>query len=314
MATNKEKKVELLKRFVLKIIILFSVVLVALEGCYTLGIIEKSPAKALMSAFGANAINENSEFVLFLDVGQGDCIIIKSKTATAVIDFGITDEDDTIYRKLLELGVDRVDLAVITHHHSDHFGGFKNLIERIKIDNLLMSENSADDSQTEELYDVLRLANQNNVKIIEPKMGTCFNLGDAILKVLYADDLAAKENNRSVITMLYMGGKKILLTGDAESMVEKHISKTIDIDCDILKMGHHGSYTSTTEKLLDAATPTVAIASVGYDNIYKHPSSWALLRLKFAGVNLYRTDLNGDVYIKFSSGSNSFSVIKEKGN
>ena len=145
-------------------------------------------------------------------------------------------------------------------------------------------------------------------------MGTCFNLGDAILKVLYTDDLAVKENNRSIITMLYMGGKKILLTGDAESMVEKHISKTIDIDCDILKMGHHGSYTSTTEKLLDAATPTVAIASVGYDNIYKHPSSWALLRIKFAGVNLYRTDLNGDIYIKFSSVSDSFSVIKEKGN
>lgn len=309
MATNKKKKIILFKQLALRLCILFSVILVALEGCYTLGLIQKSPVNTLLSFFNASAVNKNSEFVLFLDVGQGDCIIIKSKTAAAVIDFGVTDEDDTVYRKLLELGVDRVDLAVITHHHSDHFGGFNNLIENIKIDNLLINKNSAPDSEKQRLDSVLVTAKQNNVNIIHPKIGTTFNLGDATLKILYTDDSAAKENNRSIITMLYMGGKKILLTGDAESMVEKHISKTIDIDCDILKMGHHGSYTSTTEKLLNAATPTVAVASAGYDNIYNHPSDWALLRLKYAGVNLYRTDLDGDVYIKFSPNNNSFSVI-----
>ena len=308
MATKK-KKIDLLKQLALKFCVWFCVLLVALEGCFAIGIISSSPSKALMSLFGANAINENSEFLLFLDVGQGDCTIIKSKNATAIIDFGLTDEDDTIYRKMLELGIDRVDLAVITHHHNDHFGGFNNLIQNIKIDNLLINKSSAPDSQQQEFNKLLQVANQSKVNIIEPKIGTCFNIGDAKLKVLYTDLSANKENNRSIITMLYMGGKKILLTGDAESTVEKHISQTIDIDCDILKVGHHGSYTSTTERLLNAATPTVAIVSVGYDNIYKHPSDWALLRLKYAGVNLYRTDLDGDIYIKFSS-NNTFSVIR----
>jgi competence protein ComEC len=286
------------------------VALVVLEGCYALGIIRNSPSKALLEVFNAGAVNDSSEFVLFLDVGQGDCTIIKSKTATAIIDFGVTDEDNTIYSKLLELGIDRVDLAVITHHHNDHFGGFNNLAQNIKIDNLLINSTSADDSQSEELQGVLTTANKKGVNIIKPMAGACFSLGDATLKVLYIDHTAKKENNRSIATMVYIGGKKILLTGDAEGTVERHIAKTINIDCDILKMGHHGSYTSTTKNLLNAATPSVAVASVGYDNIYNHPSDWALLRLEFAGVNLYRTDLDGDIYIKFNRSSSSFSVIR----
>lgn len=311
MATSqKTPQVITFKKLFLYILIMFCVVLVVLEGCYILGIISNSPSKALLSYFDAGAVNDKSEFVLFLDVGQGDCTIIKSKNYTAIIDFGVTDEDNTIYSKLLEFGIARVDLAVITHHHNDHFGGFNNLIKNIKVDNLLINSTSADDSQKDELGAVLITANKYGVNIINPQIGTCFSLGDATLKVLYIDPLASKENNRSIITMLYMGGKKILLTGDAESMVEKHIAKTINIDCDILKMGHHGSYTSTTKNLLNAATPSVAVASAGYDNIYNHPSDWALLRLEFAGVNLYRTDLDGDIYIKFNQSSNSFSVIR----
>lgn len=288
---------------------IFIVLPVVCEIAYNAGLIPNSPITAILNTFDADAADDATEFVEFFNVGQGDCTIIKSGDMAAVVDFGVTDECDLLYKRLLELGITKLDLAVITHHHSDHLGGYIDLAEDMQIDRLLVSPTSGEDAQRDMYEKVLNTAKEQNTVIYTPKVGGKFQIGKSVLEVLFVDESAEKENNRSIITMLSMGGKRILLTGDAESATESKLVDKCNVDCDILKLGHHGSYTSTGYKLLKEATPRIAVASCGYDNFYSHPSEWTVERLKNMGVNLYRTDLDRSVRCMFEN--NGFYVLTE---
>lgn len=311
MGSQIQKKISLKIIISIMMIAIFIILPVVTEIACVAGFIPGSPAKALLNAFDADAEEETTEFVEFLRVGQGDCTVIKSGDMAAVIDFGETDEDDSIYYRLLEIGVTRLDLAVITHHHNDHMGGFLNLLENMTVDRLLISSGGAEDSDNDLYKEIITAANKAGTTVYEPKVGGKFQIGNARLEILYVDTNADEENNRSIITKVHIGGKKLLFTGDAESETEKYISENCDVDCDILKMGHHGSYTSTGYKLLKAATPKIAVASCGYDNIYGHPSQWSELRLKEMNVTMYRTDLDRNIRCTFDNGNFTVSTQRE---
>lgn len=296
MGTEKasKKKIKRFKRLVtaLLVAVLF-LAPVLCEVAYIFDFIPKSPSSELLKAFGASPTDDDSEFIEFLSVGQADCTVIKSKNFTAVIDFGLPDESDAIYNRLSKLGVKDVDLAVVTHNDTDHLGGYFDLAENIKIDKLLINDFSdCDDNKA--LYDkAIKIAKSKKTEILSPNVNDIYKIGNADLKILYSNPLAKKSNNKSIVMMLTLCGKRILFTGDLEDSEENKLQlKVADLDCDILKLGHHGSAYSTSSEFLKRTTPKIAIASCGYDNLYNHPSDKVRARLKEFGVKLYRTDLD----------------------
>lgn len=314
MGPEKEskKKITRLKRLITMLAVLvFFFVPIFCEIAYQAGLLPHSPSDALLKAFGASSTDNETELVEFFAVGQGDCAIIKSRDITAIIDFGLPNESDTLYNRLKQLGIDRVELAVVTHNDSDHLGGFADLIEHVEIDRLLINNSSGYSEDAAMYNEAISLANSYGTAVFQPRVGGKYQIGRAQLEIIYSNPLAEKENNRSIVTMLTIGGKRILFTGDLEDTEEeKLLMASTDLDCDILKLSHHGSNTSTGYELLKRTTPTVAVASSGYDNIYNHPADSVVERLNELDIPLYRTDLDKTVRIKFEN--NSFTVTNER--
>ena len=280
--------------------------LLALGGAY-----QASPSASLIRlCFEKNIAQE--DFVEFIDVGQGDSVLIKSGNATALIDFGVKDDGTKIQRHLRRMGIKKLDFAVITHHHSDHMGGFLRVVEKIKIEKLIINNSTAEDGEKELYNEIIKMAKAQKIKLILPKTGQSFKIGNASLKILRCDSSADKENNRSIISKLDINGKRFLFTGDCDGDTENRLMQGTDVKCDVLKMGHHGSSTSSDSEFLSFVQPEIAIASCGYDNIYNHPSENALLRFNELRIRIYRTDLDGDIRFVFENAQNNFKVLTER--
>lgn len=252
------------------------------------------------------------DYVEFLNIGQGDSTLIKSGDLAALIDFGIQSDNNKIYTSLLKRDIKKLDLAVITHHHDDHMGDFLNLAENIKIERLLINSSSAEDGNKELYNKIIETASKNGTEIIIPKVGMVFEFGNAKLKVLSTNTSDLEENNRSIVMMLNICGKNILFTGDNDYVAESVLSKNLNIDCDILKLGHHGSKSSSSVEFLKAASPKFVIASCGYDNLYYHPSNDVVQRAKDEGITLLRTDLDRNIKVLFSS-DDAYTIETERG-
>lgn len=280
----------------LGLVVLLILLPVGGEIAYQAGLLPESPSQALLRAFGADASDDDSEFVEFLAVGQGDTAIIKSRDMAAVIDFGPPDETDRLYHRLIELGIDRLDLAVVTHHQQDHMGGLADLYEQFEIDRLLISPTTAEDGDDAFYQQILKYANAAGTVIYTPVVGGKHQIGNALLEVLFADQTAKTENNRSLVLRLTIGGKRMIFTGDLERQGEKKLlQSSVDLTADVFQLGHHGSNTSNHEAFLKAVQPKLAIASSGYDHVYGHPSDAVVKRLEQLDIALYRTDLDGDI-------------------
>lgn len=301
MGTEKEpKKINRSKSFIaISLLAVLFLAPVACEVACNFGYIPKSPSNELLKVFGASAQDDESEFVEFLSVGQADCTVIKSQNMCAVIDFGLRDESDFIYKRLSKLGIKKVDLAVVTHNDSDHLGGYIDLAENIKIDKLVINKFSACDENKDLYYKTISFANYNNTEIVLPDILDSYKIGNAVLDILYVNPDAEKPNNKSIVMMLTLNGKRVLFTGDLQGDEEAKLQKEVpDLDCDILKLGHHGSKTSTSDEFLNKTTPKIAVASCGYDNTYNHPSKEVEERLLKFGIRVYRTDLDQNIRCK----------------
>ncbi len=312
MGTEKEPQ-EKIKSFKIFVVISLVAVLffapVLCEVAYSFGYISKSPANELLKVFGASATDDESEFVEFLSVGQADSTIIKSRNMCAVIDFGLKDESDLIYKRLRKLGIKKVDLAIATHNDSDHLGGYLDLAENIKIDKLVINKLTKCDENKDLYYKTITTADANNTELVLPNVSDSFKIGNAVLEILYVNPSAESSNNKSIVTMLTLNDKKVLFTGDLEGDEELKLQSLVpNLDCDILKLGHHGSKTSTSDEFLSRTTPKIAIASCGYDNNYNHPSKEVCQRLGKFSVKIYRTDL--DQNIRCEIGKENIKVFK----
>lgn len=258
--------------------------------------------------FGVFPEQATEDFVRFIDVGQGDSILISSNGYNALVDTGPPESQDALLADMQEALVDEIDVLLITHLHNDHTGGIEAVCKNYYIDNLIApdlekkSNNDADIAKQTVL--------SQGGEVYTAKVGMNFILGDFEITVLgYYPDME-DENNRSVVVMAKIGEYKFLLTGDAQAKTESRLLLDgITLDCDILKAGHHGSKTSTSEKFLEAASPQFSVISVGEGNKYNHPSDSVLEDLEEDSTVL-RTDENGTVtfYIK----NDKLSYIKEK--
>ena len=231
-----------------------------------------------------------------LDVGQGQCTLLRAGDRTALVDCGGNarrNAGDRAADYLSTLGGQRVDLLVLTHFHADHTNGVLELLERLEVSVLAVPDVEPEDPLRQEL---LSAAEAHGVQIWLIREDVRFPFGSADL-TLYAPLGAGAANEEGLSFLCETEHFSALLTGDMGADVEARLVKYGDLpDVDLLVAGHHGSKNATSQRLLDAVTPELAVISSGY-NSYGHPAPEALLRLDGAGCEIYRTDLQGAITV-----------------
>ncbi len=236
--------------------------------------------------------------VHFIDVGQGDCTLVMSGGKALLIDAGENGHETEVLNYLRSTGVKRLDYIIATHQHSDHIGGLPEVLEEFGADNLIMPRLTKAQTPTNSTYTAfLKAVKASDAKVISAKPGLIYALGDAEFEILgpVTDD-CEDINSMSAVTKITYGETSFLITGDAERDEELEIMDNgAYLDCDVLRVGHHGSSTSSCKPFLDAVTPEVCVISCGADNDYGHPHDKVLDRLENYTDDIYRTDICGSI-------------------
>lgn len=261
--------------------------------------------------------------VTVIDVGQGDSILIELpfRKAVYLIDTGGTfffgqEEDwqkrrnqfdvgkDIVLPVLKAKGIRKLDKLILTHGDEDHVGGTKALLDRIKIKEVLYGKNSEFEENEKQL---LREVHSKKVKISFVEKGVSWREGAYTFHILAPYGKAKSKNDRSIILYTKLGTLSWLFMGDAESEGEaKLLLSYPNLEADILKVGHHGSLTSTSEKLVQQVKPKVALISVGSNNLYGHPHNDVISRLHENDVVIFRTDKHGAIQFRFTTKKGTF--------
>lgn len=239
-----------------------------------------------------SVIKENLE-VHFINVGEADATLVKCGDSSMLIDAGDNGSGTAIQKYLYEHGVKSLDYLVLTHPDADHIGGADVIISKFNIKNIFMADYKKDNRT---YSDVVNAINYRWMKWSTPSVGSSYSLGNASFKVVGPLNRSDEPNNVSICLILSYGNNRFLFTGDAEKTVELDlINSGADLSCDVYKAGHHGSYTSSSKELLDAAKPKYAVISCGSENKYGHPHDITLRQFKDKGIKVFRTDESGDI-------------------
>ncbi len=245
--------------------------------------------------FGIKSADEDADYIRFIDIGQGDSILIYSNGMSAMIDFGDNVDDGAeLMRSLRSYGIKRLDCMIITHYDSDHIGGADTVLKQMDVDNIILPKRYEEDSKA--LDEVDKAVAKSDAAIYDAVLGTVIYIGDFTLTIVayYPDE--ADTNERSIVVMAEMEGKRFLFTGDANSTIEKQMmTDGIDLDCDVFKAGHHGSKYSNDIEFLEYITPEYAVISCGELNSYGHPHSEVLKNFNKVDATVFRTDIEGDI-------------------
>lgn len=245
-----------------------------------------------------------------IDVGQGDSILVIQKDQIMLVDCGTRAKGSTVIEYLKELGITKIDILVGTHSHDDHMGGMAEVIRNFEIGTLYAPDNSKESITTFWYMDFLDAVSEKNVNWVYPEVGTTFGVGDANVQIVAPNSKEYNNmNNYSIVLRVTYGETDVLLMGDAETLSEEEIMNNgLYIDVDVLKLGHHGSSTSSSEKFLNVTTPQYAIISVGKGNTYHHPIKSVMERLENMEITVYRTDESGTIIMSTDGNNITFNV------
>lgn len=226
--------------------------------------------------------------VHFIDVAHADGMLIECNGHFALVDAGMADTSDRVVNYLASRGVEKLDLVVGTHPHADHIGAIPDVLAHYQADTIWFSH-IAYTNYT--VTNFLNSVKRQGKSVIRPANGTVFNLGGATITVLGPiRDNHEDVNDISLVLMVQYGDVRFLLTGDMESIAEKELVESgADLKADVLKVGHHGSYSSTSYIFLREVMPTYAVISLALGNEYGHPHDEPMSRLRDAGVTIYQT-------------------------
>ncbi len=251
------------------------------------------------------------DFVQVMDVGQGDSILIYSNGKACVIDMGIPASADAISKDLKSCNIKDIDVVMISHLHNDHIGGLNDISGEFGIKNLIMPEIL--DKSINAAQRATEAVNSKGGKCYNAVQGMNFNIGEFELTVI-ASYSSTNENNRSLFAIAESDKVKFMFTGDAEKWAEKQLLKeNLKLDCDVLKVSHHGSEGASSKEFLKAVSPEYAAISVGEGNMYSHPHLQTLESLKNIGARTYRTDQNGDIFFYVNDSEITVKTEKQAG-
>lgn len=258
--------------------------------------------------------DNNKLFNIFmLNIGQGDSILISKNYYQILVDTGRSESTLSKVKQYMPYGDNEIELLILSHLDSDHIGGAKNIIDHMKVDEIWTIDWQKDTDTVRELKSkveekiiltkFVRAGEEKNIKIRESEIK---------IKSLnpYGYELDSEGNNNSIVVKVSYGDIDILLTGDLEKEGEKTlIDKNIDLQSEILKVGHHGSKSSSSQEFIDKVKPEISLISVG-KNSYGHPGQDIQDRLKNINSKIYRTDESGT--IKINSDGKNILVKTEK--
>ncbi len=253
----------------------------------------------LYSAEKSNNVFNLGTSAHVIDVGQGDAILLVSGKDAVLVDAGTSESSDRLIAYLDKLGVKELYAAVATHPHADHIGGMADVIRHFDIKRFYLGPETANTNTYGHMLDALE---DKSITPSIPQLGEKIEFGDgASLTFIGPSENVSAENmnNRSLITLFRTGDESMLLMGDAEAAAETDlISRYSELRCDVLKVGHHGSDSSSSPEFLEAVKPDTAVISCGLDNEYGHPHEKTLRNLENAGVSdIHITAEEGTVVI-----------------
>ena len=254
---------------------------------------------------------EDSTFeVHYLDVGQGDCSLVLCDGHAMLIDGGESSESSKVYAYLKQHGISHLDYMVATHAHSDHIGGLSGALNYATVDTAFCP---ATDYDSKTFDSMVKYLDKQGIGITVPSAGDEFMLGSAHVQVLGPQKIYDDPNDTSIVMKVTYGETSFLFTGDAERTAEADILDAgYDLSSTVLKVGHHGSDTSTSYPFLREIMPEYAVIQVGKDNSYGHPTEDTLSRLRDAEVKVYRNDLQGDIVCSSDGKTVSFTTTKNE--
>lgn len=269
--------------------------------------------KAAELASGGETI-EGDLTVHFIDVGQGDCQLIKSGSKSVLIDCGEKEYYSDVIQYLKAQEITRLDYVIVTHPHSDHAGGMSYILEEFDIGTLIMPKLKEEITPTTSTYlRILKAVESKKITLKYAEPSKKYKLDNAEMTVLSPLNDYNDLNNYSVAVKLVHGENSFLFTGDMETQAEKDLLQSgTDISARVLKVGHHGSSSSTSQGFLDKVDPEYAVIGVGSPNDYGHPHAQTLNILEKRNTKLYRTDLNG--HIIFVSDGKNFNILTKESN
>lgn len=247
-------------------------------------------------------------FVHVIDVGQGDAILVMTPDGNMLIDTGENSGRQALVDYLDSVNVTSFEYVVFTHPDADHIGNADYIVQNYSIKNIIMPDRV---STTKTFERMITAIENSQATVIEAEPGYEFYIGALLNVILAPNDDYDDTNDASVVIKSTFGDTSIMLTGDAEKESEADIVKLYSAEvlkCDVLKVGHHGSRTSTTQAFLDAVDPTIALISCGEGNKYGHPIPETIKRLEEKGIEIYRTDKHGSIIL--CTDGKSFKVIK----
>jgi len=248
--------------------------------------------------------------VHYLDVGQGDCSLVLSDGHAMLIDGGESSESSKVYAYLKQHGISHLDYMVATHAHSDHIGGLSGALNYASVDTAFCPVTDYDSKTFDSMVKYL---DKQGIGITVPSASDEFMLGSAHVQILGPQKVYDDPNDTSIVMKVTYGETSFLFTGDAERTAEADILDAgYDLSANVLKVGHHGSDTSTSYPFLREIMPEYAVIQVGEDNSYGHPTEDTLSRLRDADVKVYRNDLQGDIICSSDGKTVSFTTTKNE--